>query len=384
MQAGLYGLAVDPIRGTVVYIGQYIPTSGFSTPPLMWTGSVVSEVITDVLPPSALNFGVLNAVAIDSNGTAVMAGSNYSTSGALIYTLPFGATSASSVSPPNSHYVSIHAVAIGLDNSAVIAGSDNDTYAPLIYLLPSGASEAIAVTLPDPSVEGFISSIAVAPDGTFFLGGQANSLPLLYTLAPGSLVASSVTIPNAPFNGSINSIACASDGTVILVGFTGTDSVIYKIAPNSTSVSAIPCPNGEDITFYSVVIGSNRTAIFAGGNFNTYTPSIFRLDLDTLGVTSIELPNTELGIITSIAINDTNTAVFTGGYGEASNLLLFTLSPTSNVAVAIPTPDVRYLDTGYSVQIYNSAGPYDLRLLRARYYLQLNNTKNKLLQSGIR
>jgi hypothetical protein len=382
-QGTVSDVAVDSFTGAVLYVG-----NDSNNIPFIFKGSVVSSEIVIIAMPAGLGSGTLDCAAFDSDGTAFIAGQDFSNDLPLILKLPSGATEATRISIAETDNGEIDTIAITLNNTAILGGQNLDTLAPIIYAIPTASNEATLLVLPDPAVTGIILTIAVAPNGTTILAGQ-NSTPtngeaLIYSMPSGSLSLNSVAIPGGDDGGIINQVAIAPDGTAVLAGSTFDSEsfpLIYRIPLNSSLAVAVANPNEDPGLLLSVAIGSDGTALL-GGNAGDF-PLLYKLAPSASQATLIQLPNDSEGGIISIGIGSQDVAVIGGGYFDTNQLLLFTMPITANSPSAISTPNTLNDEAIVKVLIYDFDGLYDIRRLRPPYYFQKDETINQLRQAGL-
>lgn len=385
-QGAILDVAIDPTRGTVVYVGQ--SNSNF---PIIFVGSILNSEVTAIALPPNTDMGILYSVAIDSHGTAVIGGQDTVTNMPLIFRLPYQAASAVQISLPGTDQGIIYSVAIGPDNLAILAGGDYITGTALIYVLSSKANIPSIVSLPDSTIMGVINSVAVGPGGRAFLGGQNFNPPnyqaLIYTLFPKNLAAEAVSIPDSNDGGQIFDVAISSEGEAILVGSASVSSenpLIYRIPPAGSSASIIANANGDSGYLSAVAISHDGTAIMGGEDDTTNTPLIYRLASGASQASSIPPPNSDHGEINAVAIGSDNVAVLVGEHFDGGTApLIWTLSTKGNTVNSISAPNPFFHVAFYTVAIFDQDGRYDVRRMRPIYYQELNDTKNQLKQAGV-
>jgi hypothetical protein len=386
-QGRILNLAIDPYRGTTIYVGENQDNS-----PIVFRGSVVSSAVAAVPLPSGIGNGIFTNVAIDSDGNAIIVGYGQDPSSILplIYRLSSGAREPVKISLPNENTGELFSVVIAKNNTAIIGGANTRDNTPLILSLSSGATQATLVSLNDLSpVTGYISAAAAAPDGSAILGGANTTTgdgeALIYSLPPGSLAANPISVPDSNDGGLVNSISISSNGIAILAGAVGTGAsfpLIYSVLPGDRSAHLIANANDHEGMILSVAIGSDGTAILGGSDATTNLPLIYKLANGADQATSIQPPNPFPGAIISVAIGSQDIAVLAGTYIDRNQPLLFTLPITSNeissISASTPLDDLVFS----TVAIYNYNGLYDIRRLRPYYYLQIYETTNKLNRAG--
>ncbi len=379
VRGSLNSIALDSYRGTVLYFGYDAVNN-----PLLFRGSVVSSQLTQIPIPQLASGQEFNSAAFDSNGNAILVGDNQS----VLFRLPFGASQVTALTIPGTDPISLSAVAMGPGNTAIMGGSNTTSSVPVAYILPEGANTAIPISLPGVISNGQINGIAVGPDGTAILAGLDNThdQALIYRLAPGSTVAQAISIPDPGNEGLLIAVAIDSNGTAILAGsvFSRDDiPLIYRLLPNSSSASIIS--NAADITgyLYTVAIGPDGVAVVGGRDETNSRPLIWRVSSGATSATSVQTPNATHGTIRSVAVNSQNIAVLGGFYDDATVLSIFTLGPTDTVATAISSSSSLNEEGIEAVAIYESDGLYDIRRLRSYYYLQGTESIVNLNGSGL-
>ncbi len=381
VQGSLNGIALDSYRGTVLYFG-----IDANNNPLLFRGSVVSSHITRISIPHLPEGGEFNSAAFDSNGNAILVGDSNNQS--ILFRLPFGASQVVGLTVPGADPITLLSVAMGAGNTAIMGGVNANSSVPVAYILPEGASSAISVTLPNLTSSGQINSIAVGPDGTAILAGVDNThtQALIYRLPHSSTVAEAISIPDPADGGQLNGVAIDSNGTAILVGATfsrDTLPLIYRLPSNSSSASIIA--NAGDLVgiFNAVAIGPNGVAVLGGTDDTNSLPLIWRVASGATTATSAQMPNATAGRIISVAVNSQNIAVLGGAYDDATLLAIFTLGPIDTVATPIGSSISLHQEGIVALAIYESDGLYDIRRLRACYYLQQTESLVKLSASGL-
>lgn len=372
--------AVDPLRGLVIFVG-----IDEDHKPMILQGSVVSSAIKKIKVPPLPDESAFTCAAIDSEGNAIIGGNTPSEP--LIFKLPYGASEAIPISTPHTRGA-LYQVAISLDNTAILVGGSEPGGSPLIFSLPSQGTEAMSVSLPDPSLIGSLTAIAIGTDGTAIMGGQnesGNGEALIYRLLPHTLSAQAIAIPSPNDGGKIHGVAINQDQTALLVGEKGIFSsspLIYKIPPNSHRAHLIENPNDHEGTLIGIAIGSDGTAIAGGADDTTLLPLIYKFTAQDSQARSIEPPNSNAGTLISVAIGSEDVAILAGSYTDGHQLLIFTLPLNENKASALVAPTSFDDEILMSLAIYSVDGPYDIRAFRPHYYLQVSETLDTLKRLG--
>lgn len=383
-QGEILGFAIDSYRGTVIYVGD-----DDNNVALIYRGSVASDRLKQIFLPIDNDLNPLDAVAIDSTGTAVLGGGNFTSNAPVIFTLPAGGSTPISIGIPGSLQGFFDTAGVFPNDVAILAGQDTITNAPLIFVLAPGGDQAVQIPLPSP-ITGVIYNIAVGSNGTALLVGQdlTNNQPLIYSLAQNSSTAQSVSIPSEDLGmgGIINQAAIGPNGAAILVGSSGTPQtpLIYSLSPNSLSASRITNANMSDEgELLAVAIASDNTAVL-GGHTSATDPLIYRVRPNSSQADSISPPPSPNGTISSIAMSSDNTAILVGSFStETNQSLIFSLPLHASSASTIFT-STPFIDISIGkVAIYLSDGPYDPRKLRPHYYLQLYDTQTLLNGTGL-
>lgn len=191
-------------------------------------------------------------VAIGPDLRAIIGGSTGNiTNSPVIYALDSGSETAYTISIPSSDEGSIESLAIRSDGTAFLGGSNTTNTTPSIYILPQGAlSASIFDTSSLPSSTFY--TVSVASNGSTIFGGVSGlTSPIIYRL---NSELNSLTLVNTPNEnlGYLISSAADSQGNVILTGqdFTTGLSLIYSVS------------SGSDTALFIQSVGSVEESIF--------------------------------------------------------------------------------------------------------------------------
>lgn len=384
MLGTINSVAIDPNRGTVIYVGNNEQNG------IIYVGSVTNINVTQVVLPSSVSFSQLSKAAFDSDGNAIICGKNQNTLLPMVLKLAFGAKEVVEIAIPEADEGILVCVGVTPSNRVVFGGINSTTGSPLIYVLPQGASSAVPVSLPDQNVTGIIYDLAVDASGTTLFVGQntvsANGEALIYSLLEGSLSASTIATSSSDDYGELFNVAFFPDGTAIAVGDIGTVTtvpLIYQILPGSNAASLLQNPNDQAGTLSAVAAAPDGTAILVGSDYETNIPLIYKIPSGSSYISVVGLPNENFGALLAVAVGSENIAIMAGSSEEGAQGLLFTLSTTANAASLVETPISNNLITFNSVAVYSENGLYDIRRLRPYYYLEINNAKTLLNAAGL-
>ena len=313
-------------------------------------------------PPTNFQITTLTAVAVDSNGTAVIVGYGDTYAGdqlPLVYLLEDGNSTPTlilSSAPDNFSQVFIKSVAMDSEGNALIIGYGTTGFVqtPLIYRLSSGSTTPTLIWSIAPSgfSNNFLESVAIDSNGNAIIVGRAENLagdqvPMIYTLASGSstpiLILSNAA---AGFTGNfLTDVAINSDGNALIIGY-GSDALfvqsplIYRVLNNIPSASLV-LSSGEvgfsQNVLNSIALDSTGNAIIVGNGYNglTHCPLVYTLANGSF-VPSLILstPATDFtdNTLSSVAVSPTGNAVIVGSgtFNIETKPLVYTLASGSS------------------------------------------------------
>ena len=341
---------------TIAIMGGASAISGSTAGPVLINSVDLYTSIATLDPISGTPTGQILAIGVDSQGNAILGGSNPSNE-PIIYRLPFGSNTPVAIGVPGGAMPSIYGIVIDSNDTAILVGEDDQTSpsVPIVYTLGSTDLTVTQLTLPSP-VHGYLNAVAIGPNGTAIAAGgnTGTNVPLIYSLEEGSSTLNFILNPNGD-TGSVNCVAIGPDNRAILGGdYVSLAPLIYSVAEGASMATLISTPGGAMGTLICDAVGSDGTAILAGQS-GSDVPLIYHLTSGDSSVTLITNPNSDMGIINCVAITSADEAIL-GGQDQTSNQsIVYTLPSGATTALAIETPDPEGSIYGIAIDSSNTA-----------------------------